>query len=153
MEAIDELRQAAEVKSRESRGMSQAYSATLSALAPANFILVVGAALLSLTAGATILIESSWLTKFQSGALALVSSAFTIIHTKLGCEQYQAECKKLVSFYRGMAEDYGNLRFVADAEEFRKRFLALNEQISAAAKNASALPFDWATARARKYAA
>lgn len=150
METLDELKQAAEMKRRESRDMSQAYSATLSALVPANFILVVGAALLSLAAGATILIENNLLTKIQSGVLALVSGAFTIIHSKLGCEQYQSECKKLVSFYRGMAADYGNLEFVADAEEFRKRFFALNDQLSAAAKSASALPFDWATAKAKR---
>jgi hypothetical protein len=34
-----------------------------------------------------------------------MSGALTIIHSKLGCEQYQAECKKLLSFYRGMAEE------------------------------------------------
>src|SRR5215510_5875019 len=80
---LDELRQAAERKRRESRMLSQAYSSTLSALVPANFLLVVGAALLSLVAGATILIENDLLTKIQSGVLALVSGAFTIIHSKL----------------------------------------------------------------------
>ena len=153
METLDDLKQAAEVKRTESRIMSQAYLATLSALVPANFVLVVGAALLSLVAGATILMDNNLLTKIQSGVLALVSGALTIIHSKLGCEQYQAECKKLVSFYRGIAEDYGNLQFVADSDEFRKRFFALNDQLSAATKNSSALPFDWATAKARRRAA
>src|SRR5215470_9129265 len=153
METLDELKQGAKVRRRESVDMARAYSATLSALVPANFILVVGAALLSLVAGATILVETHLVSKITSGVLALVSSAFTIIHSRLGCEQYQAECKKLVSFYRGMAEDYGNLQFVADAEEFRKRFFALNDQLSAAAKSASAWPFDWASAKAKKNAA
>ena len=150
MTSLGDLKQGALAKERECNVMSQAYSATLSALAPANFVLVVGAALLSLVAGASILIENNLLTKVQSGVLALVSGAFTIVHSKLGCEQYQAECKKLQSLYRGAAEDYGNLTFVADPDEFRKRFLALNDQLAAAAKNTSALPFGWAKAKAEK---
>src|SRR5215218_9773420 len=78
MQAIDQLKQAAEAKRQESRLMSRAYSSTLSALIPANFVLVVGAALLSLVAGATILIENDLLTKTESGILALLSGAFTI---------------------------------------------------------------------------
>jgi hypothetical protein len=152
MVTIDELKQAAELKHRESRVMSHAYSATLSALRPANFVLVVGAALLSLIAGAAILVENDFLTKTQSGVFALVSGAFTIIHSKLGCEQYQAECRKLLSFYRGIAEDYGNLRFLADAEEFQRQFFALNDQLSAAAKSASAVPYEWAISKAEKRA-
>lgn len=150
MEDIDQLKQAAEGKRRACRVMSQAYSTTLSRLTPANFVLVVGAALLSLVAGATILIENNVLTKIQSGVLALMSGALTIIHSKLGCEAYQAECKKLVSFYRGIAEDYANLEVVNDVEEFRKRFSALNDQLSAAIKSSSALPFDWTIAKAKK---
>ena len=152
MEVIDQLKQAAEVKRRESSVISQAYSTTLSALAPANFFLVVGAALLSLVAGATILIENNLLTKIQSGVLALVSGALTIIHSKLGCEQYQAECKKLLTFHRGMAEDYANLQVVNDIDEFRKRLSALNDQLSTAVKNSSALPFNWSITRAKKRA-
>jgi hypothetical protein len=150
MEGIDQLKQAAEGKRRECWVMSQAYSTTLSTLTPVNFVLVVGAALLSLVAGATILIENNVLTKIQSGVLALMSGAFTIIHSKLGCEPYQAECKKLVSFYRGIAEDYANLVVVNDIDEFRKRLSALNDQLSAAIKNSSALPFDWTIAKAKK---
>ena len=153
METIDELKQAAEERRRECRVLSDAYSVSLSALTPLNFVLVVGAALFSLAAGATILIESNLLTKTQSGVLALVSGAFTIIHSKLGCDQYQGECRKLVSFYRGIAEDYGNLRFIGDGDEFRKRFLALNDQLAATAKNASALPFQWTVGKAQRRAA
>lgn len=150
MQVADDLKQAAEVKGRESLVMSQAYSKTLSALVPVNFLLVVGAALLSLLAGATILIENDLLTRIHSGVLALVSGGLTIVHPKLGCQQYQAECRKLLNFCRGIAEDYNNLRFVADADEFRKRFFALNDQLSAIVKSASALPFAWATAKAKK---
>jgi hypothetical protein len=151
MHSIEQLRQAVEAKRKESTLMSRAYSTTLSALIPANFLLVVGAALLSLVAGATILIENDLLTEVESGILALLSGAFTIVHSRLGCEQYQAECKKLLSFYRGMAEDYANLQVIDDVDELRKRFLALNDLVSAAVKSSSALPFDWTVAKAKKY--
>src|SRR5262249_35762216 len=146
----DQLKQEAKVKQRESRVMSQAYSTTLSTLTPANFVLVVGAALLSLVAGATILIQNDVLTKTNSGILALMSGALTIIHSKLGCEQYQAECKKLLSFYRGIAEDYANLELINDVDEFRKRFFALNDQFAATIKTSSAFPFDWTVIKAKK---
>jgi hypothetical protein len=152
MDGIDQLKQAAEVKRRESTMMSKAYSTTLSTLAPANFLLVVGAALLSLVAGASILLENGVLTKIQSGFLALLSGALTIIHSKLGCEQYQAECKKLLSVYRGIAEDYANLQVVDDVDELKKRFSALNDQRSAIIKSSSGWPFDWAITKAKKHA-
>jgi hypothetical protein len=150
MEGIDQLKQAAEVKRRESTVLSRAYSTTLSTLAPANFLFVVGAALLSLIAGATILVENNFLTRTQSGLLALLSGALTIIHSKLGCEQYQAECRKLLSVHRGIAEDYRNLEFVDDVDELRKRFFTLNDQLSAVVKSSSHLPFDWTITNAKK---
>lgn len=145
MDAITELRLAADAKGKESKALSQAYSTTLTALAPANIILVVGAALLSLAAGASILIDSELITKTSSGLLAFASGALTIIHSKLGCEDYQAECKQLLSFHRGKAEDYGNLKFIEEADEFRRRFLALNDEVATTMKTSSALPFEWAT--------
>jgi hypothetical protein len=143
MNAIEQLKQAAETKHRDNAVMSRAYATTLSALTPINFILVVGAALLSLVAGASLLVKGGVLDPFQSGILALVSSALTIIHSKLGCEQYQAECRKLGSFHRGIAEDYANLRIVDDADKFRERFSALNDQLSAMTKSSTCLPFNW----------
>lgn len=108
MALIDQLQRDATRRRDENLVLARAYQNTLSLLVPANFILVVGAAILSLVAGATILIESSFLTNVQSGIFALVSGAFTIIHSKPGCEQYQAECKKLLSFHRGIAADCDN---------------------------------------------
>jgi len=150
VETISHLKLSAEEKRKENLILSLAYSKTVAWLIPANFILVVGAALLSLVAGATILIENNWLTKIQSGVLALVSGALTIIHSKLGCEQYQAECRKLSAFHRGIAADYGNLQIADDVEELKNRLVALNEQASAALKSASVTPFASAVARARR---
>jgi hypothetical protein len=152
MENADQLTHGIQVKLNECRVASIAYASTLSALLPANFILVVGAALLSLVAGATILTKTEILSTNQSGILALISAGLTIIHSKLGCEQYQSECKKLASFYRGMAEDYANLQFIGEETELRKRVSALNDQLSAAIKSSSATPFDWAIAGAKKRA-
>ena len=148
MDSIDQLKLAAETKHKESIVMSRAYETTLSALTPVNFVLVVGA-LLSLVAGASILIENNVLSNIQSGILALVSSALTIVHSKLGCEQYQAECRKLVSFHRGIAEDYANLRFLDDVDKCRDRFSALNDQLSAMIKSSTSLPFSWTVERVR----
>ena len=143
MESLEQLKLASETKRQESIEMARGYAKTLSTLIPANFVLVVGAALLSLIAGATILIDNNLLTPPQSGMLALVSGALTIIHSKLGCEQYQAECKKLLSFHRGMAQDYANLCILTDDEEFRKRLSTLNDQLSAMVKSSTAWPFSW----------
>lgn len=149
MDTIESLKQGAEEKHKGSIVLSVAYAKSLSALAPANFLLVVGAALLSLVAGASILIENNLLTQQQSGILALISGALTIIHSKLGCERYQSECKKLLSFYRGAAEEYDNLRYVDDIDDFKRKFFALNDQVSAVARNAAAMPFDWALEKAK----
>lgn len=150
MTTIEQLTAEAKRKRDENLILSRAYQKTLSWLMPANFLLVVGAAILSLIAGATILIEHSFLTKVQSGILALISGAFTIVHSKLGCEQYQGECKKLLSFHRGIASDYENLLSISDVEDLRKRMTALNDQVSSVLKSTTAMPFDSAFNSAKK---
>ena len=150
--AIDQLQTQVTRKREENLVLARAYQMTLSWLMPANFVLVVGAAILSLVACATILIENSLLTNTQSGILALISGAFTIVHSKLGCEQYQAECKKLLSFHRGVAADYENLLTVTEVEELKKRVEALNSQVSATLKSTTALPFERALEKARLHA-
>lgn len=149
MQSLEQLKAEAVRRQVENLALARAYETTLSWLTPANFVLVVGAAILSLVAGASILIEASFLTKIQSGILALVSGAFTIVHSKLGCEQYQSECKKLLSLHRGIAADYENLLSLDDVDDFKKRILALNDQISAVLKSTTALPFAKALERAR----
>ncbi|MDN5864799.1 MAG: hypothetical protein L0I62_06230 [Gammaproteobacteria bacterium] len=138
---------AAQARRRECLFLCEAYSNTIKALAPANWVLVVGAALLSLAAGTTILTKTTLITTTVAGILALISGALTIIHTKLGCDSYQAECKKLLSFYRGLAVDYDNLRFIPEADR-PGRFSALNDQFSASVKHATASPFKWARRKA-----
>ena len=150
MDALDELKQMAREGQRESRIMSKAYSSTLSALVPANILLVVGAALFSLVAGASILIKQEFLSETRAGLLALASAALTVLHTKLHCEKYQAESKRLSMLYRGIALDYGNLQIISDPDELRKSLSELNKQASAVTKNATAEPFGWALKKAKK---
>ena len=149
MNSLEQLKAEATRRQMDNLALSRAYQTTLSWLTPANFVLVVGAAVLSLVAGASILIEASFITEVQAGILALVSGAFTIIHSKLGCEQYQSECKKLLSFHRGVAADYENLHALDNTDELKNRLLALNDQVSAVLKSTTALPFEKALERAR----
>ena len=151
MATLDAVKEAANSKRKECAILAHAYAATLAALAPANFILVVGAALLSLVAGATVLVdENGILTHLQAGVLALVSGSLTIVHSKLGCEQYQGECKRLLSFYRGIAEDYSNLQFESNEGELRTKFFALNDLLSTTLKGATAVPYERHIARAKE---
>jgi hypothetical protein len=150
VETMDSLKAAADLERQNGIARSRAYSYTLSALAPANFVLVVGAALLALVAGASILTKYHLLSESVAGELALLSSAFTIIHTKLGCESYQAECKRLSGFYRKIAEEYGSLKYIDEYGELKKQFLELNNKIVASYESAAASPFDWALRRAER---
>lgn len=149
MQSLEQLKAEASRRQLENLALSRAYETTLRWLTPANFVLVVGAAILSLVAGASILIEASFITRIQSGILALISGALTIVHSKLGCEQYQSECKKLLSFHRGIASDYENLLSLDETDDLKKRILALNDQVSAVLKSTTALPFAKALERAR----
>ena len=149
MTTLDDLKLDAQARRNENLLLSEAYSKTLSLLMPANLFLVVGAALLSLVAGASVLSENGFLTNPQSGILALISGALTIIHSKMGCDQYQAECRKLMSFHRGMAADYENIAMVEGIDEFRKQLTALNDQVSATLKSTTALPYNFGNETAR----
>ena len=150
MDSLHELKQFAKEKRTACEIQSCAYSLTLSALAPANFVLVVGAALLSLVAGASILTKNDLITDLQAGIMALVSGGFTIIHSKLGCDQYQAECKTLISFYKGIAEDYSNLSIENDADQLKTKLIAVNQKLSEQIKDSRAFPYSWAISAANK---
>jgi hypothetical protein len=147
---LDDLKKVAEKKKGECKIKAVACSLSLNALFPANLILFVGAALLSLLAGASILTDSNVISTTTAGIMALISSGLTLIHSKLGCDQYQAECKKLAGFYNGIAEDNANLSLIDDAEELKKKFIALNNELSTPIKTAGAKPFDWAIDKAIK---
>ena len=150
MDPLESLKQIANEKSTECKIQSYAYSLTLSALAPANFILVVGAALLSLAAGASILTKTELITELQAGIMALVAGGFTIIHSKLGCDEYQAECRDLVGFYKSIAEEYSNLLIEDHSDELKQKLVAVNQKLSDEIKTSKAFPFNWAIKSANK---
>ncbi|MBB5917508.1 hypothetical protein BJY24_006420 [Nocardia transvalensis] len=90
----------AAVRERECRVQARAYAIWLSALRPANIVLVVGAAVLSAVAGAAVLAD---LAGPLPGYLALVSAVFTVIHNRLDCDVHQAECRRLRAAYEAQA--------------------------------------------------
>lgn len=140
MEKLEELKLIANRKRIECAIDAKAYSICLSQLAPANIVLVVGGALLSLIAGASLLVEQGLISKQTAGVLALVSSGFTIIHNKLNCAQYQAECRRLNSLYEGLSEDYSNLQIESDVEKLYSKLEALNKERAQVKKSAGASP-------------
>ncbi len=141
MSTLDSMRLFAQRKRRENLILALAYAKTLTLLSPANLLLVVGAALLSLVAGATILVDSQIIDARLSGILALISGGLTIVHSKLGCEQYQADCRKMLGLHRAIAEDYENLQVIDDPAVFGERLDALNNVMSSSLKSGSTLPF------------
>lgn len=151
MASIDELKAIAESRNLENKTLAIAYAKTLTALLPANLLLVVGAALLSLVAGATILVDQQIISAQTSGVLALISGGLTLIHSKLGCEHYQAECRRLLAFHRGVAEDYRNLVAIQDPATLAKRVHDLNNELAGALRSSPVMPFEWSMRKANVY--
>ena len=137
---MENLKKLAKEKEVQCLIQARAYSLWLNNLKPANLILVVGGALLSLVAGASLLIEQGVLTKEFAGILALISAGFTIIHNKLNCDQHQAECKKLKNSYLGLSEEYANLQAEDDINELKARLNALNTERTLIIKQSDAEP-------------
>lgn len=140
MGELEKLKLEADKKRIECAVDAKAYSITLSQLAPANIVLVVGGALLALIAGTSLLVEQGIISKQTAGVLTLVSSGFTIIHNKLNCDQYQAECKRLRSLYEGLSEDYSNLQIEPDVKKLYSKLEALNTERAQVKKSAGAAP-------------
>ena len=137
---MEKLKALARDKEKKSLVRGEAYSIWLSTLTPVNFVLVIGGALLSLFAGASLLIDQGVLTKEVAGLMALASSSFTLVHNKLNCDQHQAECRKLRSVFRGMAEEYENLQSETDIEMLKSKLDALNNARAQVLKTAGAEP-------------
>ena len=128
MNELNALKSFAEERRVACANDAKAYSLWLSVLFPANFLLVIGGALLALVAGTSLLVEQHILGKTTAGILALISSCFTIIHTKLDCDHHQAECRKVRAQYESLCEKYANLQPISDIEAFKRKLEALNEE-------------------------
>ena len=141
----------AKEKEIKCRIKSKAYSIWLTALAPANLVLVVGGALLSLVAGSSLLIEQGLITKAEAGVMALASAGFAIIHKSLNCDHHQAECKKLKNFFSSMAESYDDLRLIEDEGKLKDKLEELNTEYNHILKNKTADPLNLAVRMAEKH--
>lgn len=140
MEELENLKLEARKKSIQCDIAAKAHAICLARLAPANILLVVGGSLLSLIAGASLLVEQGIISKQTAGVLALVSSGFAIIHSKMNCDQYQAECKRLQSLYEGLSEDYSSLQIESDVKKLYSKLEAINKECAQVKKSAGASP-------------
>lgn len=132
--------------------MAKAYSIWLKQLFPANIILVVGAAIFALIAGSTHLFkigayDYSWI----AGFLGILSAIFTIIHTKLNCDEHQAQCKILSRKFEAMAEGYLTLRTYTDEKYYREKLQEMDQQFIKLLAESSAKPSDKALREAKSF--
>jgi hypothetical protein len=117
-------------------------------LAPANWLLVAGAALLSTVAGATIV--TTTVPHYVPALLALSSAAFTVTHKGLNCEIYQVECKRLGSAYDALACRYRSLELLEEHADFHRDLRALDAWQATLRADADVTPPDWALQRAER---
>jgi len=139
-----------ESRVRDCELQRRAFEIWLSALMPANLILVVGAGLLSLFAGASILTQSRVITTQTAGFMALASAALTLIHNLLRCDPHQAECRRLRRAYEELRIRYHSLDAFTDETEIRKQLVELDKERATIAGGANATPAVWSTARAAR---
>ena len=118
------------------------YSAWLTQLTPANWVLVLGASLLSLAAGGSIFANENIFSYEVAGVMALVSAGLTLVHSTLNCDAHQSECRKAKRTYKGLAWDYGQLQWINDEEEYRSRLQCLNEAFDRISRETEAEPWD-----------
>lgn len=144
----DDLRSHIGEKVRFCDRWSRSYAIWLKFLAPANLLFVLGAALLSLVSGAAILQHFSWLTADQAAMAAFVSTAFTLIHTKLKCDSHQDECRRLRAQYDAMKVRFESILHEPDEAIAEKRLVELDERLSQIVQTAQAWPSNRAERKA-----
>jgi hypothetical protein len=129
---------------------SRAFGIWTSTLRPANLFFVVGAGLLSLIAGASILKTNDIISPMQAGIIALISSGLTLTHHLLGCDPHQAECRRLKGAFDGLRIAYSGLHVLTNEAEIRKRIAALDAELATVVKGAAAAPARWCISRAQR---
>ena len=126
----------------------RAFEIWLGALLPANVVLVGGAALLSLIAGAEILVKTNLISVNTAGILALTSSGFTLIHNRFRCDPHQAECKRLKNELSSIRTKYESLRIESDDAVLREKLTELDAGLAQLRAGAAASPMNWCTRKA-----
>jgi len=127
-----------------------AFDIRLSKLQPANLLLVVGAGLLSLFAGASILTDSRIITSQAAGVMALISAALTLIHNLLHCDPHQAECRRLRGLYEELRIKYRSLKVLTDSTAIQEKLVALDAEQATIAAGATAVPPPRCVAQAQR---
>ena len=150
--SVYDLNQVALDKAEECKIQTTAYSIWLNKLRPANFTLVIGGAILSLIAGSSLLldIDTDVLDPKIAGVLAIISAAFTIIHTKLNCDEHQAECRKLKGQYAALSQAYNDLTLIKNEAELKNSIEVLNAERLQIIKGTTSEPSPSAFEKAKK---
>ena len=140
---ITDLKDFARKQARDCRLKARQYDVWLAYLTPCNFILVSGAAILSLLAGSSLLVEIEYLTPVRAGLMAITAGVLTILHQTLNCEKHQQECRKLRGTYDAIAHQFTNLEIETEEGSIKKKIDDLGVQIAFLRENYSARPPLW----------
>ena len=113
---------------------AHAFRRRLALLSKTNWITIVAPALLSAIAGAAIfevseasVLGAQW--KVWTGGAALLSALLVAVHKGRNCDFYQAECRRLVQEFEGLATRYRTL-LQLDVEEPRQRLEELELRLA-----------------------
>lgn len=77
---------------------------------------------------------------FGAGILGLLASALTLIHAKLKCDEYQAECRALQSKFESLAVKFSNLKIIEDKVELQAEFKKVNKDYTETISRIKAAP-------------
>lgn len=115
---------------------SQAFNKRLKLFGYTNWITVIVPSLLAVTAGSALFADNDeW--KLTVGLSALIAALLTAIHKGLDCDAYQAEARRLIQAYNGMATRYRTLH-ESRKENWLQDFLELEDRLAELREGATA---------------
>ncbi|WP_157640513.1 hypothetical protein [Lamprocystis purpurea] len=137
MSTSTDLRDVAKRRETECRIEAEAFDLWLSFLDKTNWITDILPAILSTVAGAAIfgLFLPQW--DIWAGMAAFLSSALIVIHKMRNCDAHQAECKRLIRAYRGLATKYRTFHEI-DVDNPDQHFSMLETIIATISETADA---------------
>ena len=128
----------ARLRERECEIEAVAFKKRLNFLWWPNWATIVLPSMLSAFAGAAVFASSTtginW--KIWTGGAALLSALLVAIHKGLNCDAYQAECRRLVQAYSGLATRYRTLHQV-DVDGAKEKLLELDAALAAIRETAT----------------
>jgi len=105
-----------------------------------------------LIAGFTLLSQPEYLGEsweMISGSLALIAAILTGIHTRLECDEHQAECRRLIKALKSLVEAYQAAK-VADNNELKTKFNELEARLKDLRDRSDIRPARWCSRRAKQ---